>query len=83
MEKRYTKVYSAHPFAYMAAVRKGSGGRRTKNGENFGAGVKILTMVSAERYTAYREEVIREQTTSSNGQITSLALDGGVGGVAF
>jgi hypothetical protein len=48
----------------------------------FGAGVKILTMVSAERYTAYKEEVVREQTVT-NGQITSLALDGGVGGVAY
>jgi hypothetical protein len=45
----------------------------------FGAGVKILTMVSLERYTDYREEVIREGATYA----TSLTLDGGVGGVAF
>jgi hypothetical protein len=45
----------------------------------FGAGVKILTLVSLERYTDYREEVIREASTIS----TSLTLDGGVGGVAF
>ena len=48
----------------------------------FGAGVKILTMVSTERYTAYREEVIKEQVTAS-GVVGGLALDGGVGGVAF
>lgn len=45
----------------------------------FGAGVKILTMVSLERYTDYREEVVREGATYA----TSLTLDGGVGGVAF
>lgn len=47
----------------------------------FGAGVKILTMVSSERYTAYREEVIKEHVAS--GVVSGLALDGGVGGVAF
>lgn len=49
----------------------------------FGAGVKILTMVSTERYTAYREEVIKEQATVAGGMVGGLALDGGVGGVAF
>ncbi len=46
----------------------------------FGAGVKILTIVSMERYTDYREEVVREASTVVQ---TNLALDGGVGGVAF
>jgi hypothetical protein len=45
----------------------------------FGAGVKILTIVSSERFTEYREEVVRE--TSS--VVSNLALDGGVGGVAY
>lgn len=41
----------------------------------FGAGVKILTITSRERYTAWREE--QESTTSA------MTLDGGVGGVAY
>jgi hypothetical protein len=41
----------------------------------FGAGVKILTLVTIEKYTAYREETTSATTTSS------LSLDGGVGGV--
>jgi hypothetical protein len=45
----------------------------------FGAGVKILTLYSEERYTAYREEAAQ----ASSSVVTSLALDGGVGGVAF
>ncbi|HEY5071552.1 MAG TPA: hypothetical protein VII63_05930 [Caulobacteraceae bacterium] len=42
----------------------------------FGAGIKILTVMVTERYTAYREE-----TTTSTA--TSMSLDGGVGGVAY
>lgn len=43
----------------------------------FGAGVKILTMVTIERYTDYHEE------TAQTGGATALALDGGVGGVVY
>ena len=42
----------------------------------FGAGVKILTMITIEKYTAYREE-----TTQSASSSSSMTLDGGVGGV--
>jgi hypothetical protein len=47
----------------------------------FGAGVKVLAMVTTEKYTAYREETVMEQ--SSQTVITTMSLDGGVGGVAF
>jgi hypothetical protein len=43
----------------------------------FGAGVKVLTLVTTERYTAYREETTQSTAT------TSLSLDGGVGGVMY
>ena len=42
----------------------------------FGAGLKILTMITIEKYTAYREETTQTSTASS-----SMTLDGGVGGV--
>ena len=42
----------------------------------FGAGIKVLSMMVTEKYTAYREE-----TSTSSG--TTLSLDGGVGGVAY
>lgn len=45
----------------------------------FGAGVKILTILTSETYTAYREEQVRETSTSS----MSFSLDGGVGGVVY
>jgi hypothetical protein len=45
----------------------------------YGAGVKILTMLTTEKYTAYREETVREQSSSG----LSLSLDGGVGGVVY
>jgi hypothetical protein len=41
--------------------------------------VKILTMLTTEKYTAYREETVREQSSSG----LSLSLDGGVGGVVY
>ena len=44
----------------------------------FGAGVKVLTMIREETYTAYREETV---TTREKSQSSSLILDGGVGGV--
>jgi hypothetical protein len=43
----------------------------------FGAGVKVLTLLTVEKYTAYREETIGATTT------TALTLDGGVGGVMY
>jgi hypothetical protein len=45
----------------------------------FGAGIKILTMITTERYTAYREEVI----PGSSSTASSMATDGGVGGVMY
>ncbi len=43
----------------------------------YGAGVKIVKMISVERYVAYREEV------SKSAQVTTfnMTIDGGVGGV--
>ncbi len=43
----------------------------------FGAGVKILTMITVEKYTEHREEASQ---SSSGG---SMILDGGVGGVVY
>lgn len=45
----------------------------------FGAGVKILTILTTETYTAYREETVQERQSLS----TSFSLDGGVGGVVY
>ena len=45
----------------------------------YGAGIKVLTMMTTERYTAYREEKVRESSSST----LSLSLDGGVGGVVY
>jgi hypothetical protein len=45
----------------------------------YGAGVKVLTILTTEKYTAYREESVREQSS----QGLSLSLDGGVGGVVY
>jgi len=46
----------------------------------FGAGVKILTMITVEKYSAFRE-----QQTESSSVVTAgaISLDGGVGGVTF
>jgi hypothetical protein len=43
----------------------------------FGAGVKIMTIVSVEHYTAYHEEQVQTQTAGS------FSLDGGVGGMVY
>jgi len=43
----------------------------------FGAGVKILTMITVERYTDYRETTVQTQSSGS------LSLDGGVGGMVY
>lgn len=45
----------------------------------FGAGVKIVRIVTIERYTAYREEMIKSAESSS----FSMSIDGGVGGVVY
>ena len=45
----------------------------------FGAGVKVLTIVVVETYTAYREERVQESSSSSS----AMALDGGVGGIVY
>ncbi|MDP3748442.1 MAG: hypothetical protein Q8Q88_15485 [Phenylobacterium sp.] len=45
----------------------------------FGAGIKILTIVEVERYTAYREEEERVESSVA----TSMSLDGGVGGTVY
>ncbi len=45
----------------------------------FGAGVKILTMITVETYTAYREEEVQTASSSSS----SMSFSGGVGGYAY
>jgi hypothetical protein len=47
----------------------------------YGAGVKILTWVREETYTAYREEVVEQSGMALTGG--TIALDGGVGGRVF
>ena len=42
----------------------------------FGAGVKILKIITIETYTAYREEMVKSASSASY----SMSLDGGVGG---
>jgi len=42
----------------------------------FGAGIKVLTLLYVEKYTAYRE------VSHSSGS-TMMSLDGGVGGIAY
>ena len=45
----------------------------------FGAGIKVLTTVTIEKYTAYREETVVETSSASYG----MSLDGGVGGTVY
>lgn len=45
----------------------------------YGAGVKVLSILTTETYTAYREEMVRESSSAG----MSLSLDGGVGGVVY
>jgi len=45
----------------------------------FGAGVKIIKIITAETYTAYREEQTR---TASSSSTFNMTIDGGVGGIA-
>ena len=42
----------------------------------FGAGIKVLTMVYTEKYTAYRE-------SSHESSSVTMSFDGGVGGIAY
>jgi hypothetical protein len=43
----------------------------------FGAGVKIVKIITTETYTAYREELVQTAASSA----FSMSLDGGVGGM--
>lgn len=45
----------------------------------FGAGIKVVTIVEIETYTAYREETVKEESSAS----ISMSLDGGVGGTIY
>lgn len=76
------------------ALWHGRGGRvecRTQRAERdcnersllrrYGAGVKILTMVREEIYTAYREEIVEQAGVAVSG--ATITLDGGVGGRVF
>lgn len=47
----------------------------------FGAGVKVVKIVTTETYTAYRTEAVAATATASAS--AGMSLDGGVGGVAF
>lgn len=47
----------------------------------YGAGVKVLTIVTIETYTAYREETVQE--SSSSASAVTMSLDGGVGGTVY
>jgi hypothetical protein len=42
----------------------------------FGAGIKVLTLIYTEKYTAYRE-------SSHESESVSMSFDGGVGGIAY
>jgi hypothetical protein len=46
----------------------------------FGAGVKILTMITVEKYSAFREQQTETSSTMTAG---AISLDGGVGGVTY
>jgi len=46
----------------------------------FGAGVKILTMITVEKYSTFREQQTETSSTMTAG---AISLDGGVGGVTF
>lgn len=45
----------------------------------YGAGVKILKMITTETYTAYREETVQSSQVST----FNMTVDGGVGGIAY
>ena len=82
---------SAHPPAplHRQSKRRTDPGRRPQRPardcnersllRRFGAGVKVITIVEVETYTAYREETVREESASS----FNMSLDGGVGGSVY
>jgi hypothetical protein len=45
----------------------------------FGAGIKVLTIVTIEKYQAFREESYTESSAASY----TMSLDGGVGGTTY
>lgn len=45
----------------------------------YGAGVKVLKIITTETYTAYREETIQTSTATS----LNMTIDGGVGGIVY
>ena len=45
----------------------------------YGAGVKILKIITTETYTAYREERMQSTTATS----LNMTIDGGVGGIVY
>lgn len=45
----------------------------------FGAGVKILKVITTETYTAYREETVQTSAV----QTLNMTIDGGVGGIVY
>jgi hypothetical protein len=45
----------------------------------YGAGVKILKMITTETYTAFREETIQSTSAAS----LNMTIDGGVGGIVY
>ncbi len=45
----------------------------------FGAGVKIVKIITVETYTAYREEMVQSASMATSS--FSMSIDGGVGGV--
>ena len=45
----------------------------------FGAGIKVLTMITVEKYTAYREEEEKIESSYAG----AMSLDGGVGGIVY
>jgi hypothetical protein len=45
----------------------------------YGAGLKVLSILIVETYTAYREERFEEKSSS----MSAMSLDGGVGGIVY
>jgi hypothetical protein len=45
----------------------------------FGAGVKVLKIITTETYTSYREETVQ----TSSVQTLNMTIDGGVGGIVY
>ena len=45
----------------------------------YGAGVKVLKIITTETYTAYREETVQTSSATS----LNMTIDGGVGGIVY